>query len=177
MELDELMGLHSDEDASCNLGEASHWGRHREWWRQTKWSWCSWSHPQRGITSPEIIIHSIPYMTGRATTRGVFKRMRFFTVRNTTTWGVFKAYAFFLLYVFVLDHHKCMVIDRSGPLCQSLHEMESCPVSYDQSAAPSVPLSVTNVFHDAQGFWGARGFWDQISSVWAVIWQSRGREQ
>ena len=30
MELDELMGLHHDEDANSNLGEASHCGRHRQ---------------------------------------------------------------------------------------------------------------------------------------------------
>ncbi len=36
---------------------------------------------------------------------------------------------------------------------QSLQEMESCPVFFEQSATPSVPLSVTNLFHGAQGFW------------------------
>ncbi len=35
-----------------------------------------------------------------------------------------------------------MVLHRGGPLCQSLHEMESYPVFFEQSATPSVPLLV-----------------------------------
>ncbi len=30
-----------------------------------------------------------------------------------------------LLYVLVLSHHKSMVLYRGGPLCQSLHVLES----------------------------------------------------
>ena len=62
MELDGLMGLHSDEDTSSNLGEASHCGR----------------HPQGRMA----YIRHHNYMTGRATTRGVLKRMRFFSFYN-----------------------------------------------------------------------------------------------
>ncbi len=35
-----------------------------------------------------------------------------------------------LLYVLVLSHHKSMVLYRGGPLCQSLHVLESCPVFF-----------------------------------------------
>ena len=37
-----------------------------------------------------------------------------------------------------------MVLYWGGPLCQLLHEMESCPVFLEQSATPFVPLSNTN---------------------------------
>ena len=58
-----------------------------------------------------------------------------------------------------------MYLYWGGPFCQSLHEIESCPVFFKQSATPSVPLSDANLIHRAQGFWY------QISSVCAVIWQ------
>ena len=49
-----------------------------------------------------------------------------------------------LLDVFVSKHHKPMVLYRGGPLYQSLHELESCPVSLEHSfyTGPKIGLSL-----------------------------------
>ncbi len=87
------MRLHeetSDEDTGDEETsglETSQGGRHRQRGRQMELLTAvrdgiprkGW-HPQKTsiLLYLEIIIHSTPYMNGRATTLGVLKRMRFF---------------------------------------------------------------------------------------------------
>ncbi len=64
-----------------------------------------------------------------------------------------------LLKAFSVNHHKPMVLFRGGPLCQSTWEIQSSPVYFEQSATTSVQVSDSNLFY------GAQGFWYQISTV------------
>ncbi len=48
-----------------------------------------------------------------------------------------------LLYVFVIDHHKPMVLYLGGPTCQSLHELESCPDSGTDRSKKTGQLSIS----------------------------------
>ncbi len=57
-----------------------------------------------------------------------------------------------LLYAFVLNHYKSMSLFWSRPLGQSLHEMKSCPVFFEQSVTPSELL-----YHPNIGVWVCDG--------------------
>ncbi len=65
---------------------------------------------EMGITSPERdhIIHSTPYMNGRATTRGVLKRMRFFLGYGTVRYRLLDPFAEVTL---TLSTHPCNVFN------------------------------------------------------------------
>ncbi len=64
---------------------------------------------------PEIMIHSKPYMTGRATTRGVFKAYAFFVF-------------FFIIRLTADQLPTCIVVEFTRTLTDAAHQLEYLPV-------------------------------------------------